>query len=154
MVAPSDLIPDAEVVASAWLKTNADLASDLFDVGPGTWRIATNVPELPVFPFVVITRIGGSMGVDTEAPIEEALMQFDAFAAKGDKRPDLRTASRVARQIAHYAHEAGSVAVSLPLGDAATVYGMELFSGPRRLLEPDLQWARYTVDMTMVYKRS
>lgn len=148
MVAPVDLIPDAEIVARRWALAIPEVAA-MLDNGDGTHRCATRLPELPEFPFLVVQRIGGTLGVDTEAPIDEALMQFDAYAGKGNKSPDYATASALGRQIAHSALELGNVVVT-----DATVYGMELFSGPRRLDEPDLLWARYTVDMTMIYRRS
>lgn len=148
MVAPADLIPDAEVIARLWAIAIPEVAADL-DNGDGTYRCATRLPENPSFPFLVVQRIGGILGVDTEAPIDEALIQFDAYGAKGNKTPDYASASQLARQIAHSAHDLGNVNVS-----NAKVYGMELFSGPRRIDEPDLMWARYSVDVTMVYRRN
>lgn len=151
MPLPTDVIPDAEAIAVAWAKADGDL-SPYLDNGDGSYRISTRVPENPSFPYLTVFRVGGVVGEDTEAPVDEALLQWDAYAVRGTKSPDYNTASQVARTLIHKARLFEGV-VSHADGDA-WVYAFDIFSGPRRLEEPETGWARYTVETTLVMRRS
>lgn len=126
-----DLIPDAEVAVRAWLLTQTDV-TDIYST-----RIATRLPEEPVFPFLTLFSAGGDF-TDGEAPLYEAVLQFDSFGARGGRHPDYASASLGIRTVMHLCRDLDNVATS-----AAHIYGCEILQGPIRIEEPDTEWARY-----------
>lgn len=132
-----DLIPDAEVVAIAWAKADADL-------GALGVEIASTLPRNPEakFPFLRGFRVGGGRDA-AEAPIDGALLQWDAYSVHGD----YATASLVARTLVAKAERAGNFVTA-----GGFVYGMTRSSGPRRVDEPVTGWARYQVDLVLTLR--
>ena len=140
------IYPDAEVIAREWALNNTNIAAIV-----GT-RVATRLPEAPTFPFLTVFRAGGSRAGDTDAPIDEPLLQWDCYGAKGQNAPDYASASLLARTLVDEADSVTGLEVTHLMGDAF-MYGFEIFAGPTRIEEPDTGWARYTVDTILVMRR-
>lgn len=136
-------IPDAEITARNWALAQPDVAAIV-----GT-RVATRLPGTPVFPFLTVFRLGGTLN-GSGASIDEPFLQWDAYAAKGENAPDYGTAYSLAMAVAEAAQNFSGAVINP--GDDAHIYLFELLDGPRRLEEPDTGWGRYTVDMTMVIR--
>lgn len=136
-----DLIPDAEVVMVAWAKADTDL--DALVAG----RVATNLPEDPEskFPFLRVLRVGGTRD-SGEAPVEHAVLQWDAYAVRGA----YQSASQVARTLV----AALDVWTPGPVGAVGWVYGHRILTGPVRVNEPETGWARFRVDVQTTFRRA
>lgn len=131
-------IPDAEVLAVNWVKSNSPLDA-LID-----GRVATRLPKNPPMPFLRVQRVAGTVD-DSEAPIDNAVLQFDSFGAEGDTTPAYESASLVARTlIEEAANFRGSV------GSFGTIMGMTILEGPRRIEEPETGYARYMVEILLM----
>lgn len=127
----TDLVPDAEVAMREWLLSEPEVTALL------STRIATRLPEDPVFPFLTLFVVGGEFAVG-EAPLYEAFVQFDAFGARGGRHPDYASASAVIRTVAYLCDQMSYVQTT-----EAHIYGCEILQMPIRMEEPDTEWARY-----------
>jgi len=65
-------MPDVEGGLRTYLRANTDLAALI-----GT-RCYFGIPDAPVFPLVVVRRVGGGDDIG-DAPIEQALVQIDCW---------------------------------------------------------------------------
>ncbi len=145
-MAEPKVIPDVETVVVQWAKDDALL--DVIHNG----RVATNLPEDPfnqdsgtpiTDPFITVFRVGGQPDRKFDGLIDRALIQIDCYGPPGG----YRQASHAARTLVARAHIfVGSVAASGP-DNLAWVFGYEIVTGPRRVHEPETNWARYIVEM-------
>lgn len=131
-------LPDAEVLAVQWVKSNSALNVLL------SGRVATRLPQGATFPFLRVYRAGGSPD-NSEAPLDHAVMQFDSFGSDGDTSPAYAEASLVARTLAEEAKEFRGTVTTY-----GTILGMTVINGPRRIEEPETGYARYLVELMMM----
>ena len=139
-------LPDSEVLIRNWAISKSSI-TDLV-----SQRIATNLPEEPTLPFVVITLLGGSIDNRGEALIGESDFQFDAYAGNygGDntkRKPDYATAYNVANTIMAeaFAQKGKKVAPGF-------IYGFIITQTVTRMDEEEVGLARYRFDATMQYR--
>jgi len=133
-------LPSPEKVIVQWAKNNSVISSIV-----GT-RVATRLPAEPTFPFLVVQVIGGGI---SEAPqpaahISENLIQFDAFAGRGNTRgfaPDYSTADNLILKVQEELQSITEIAVS----GYGVIIGTQLLSSGR-IEEGDTGYARYTLD--------
>tara|TARA_Y100000591_G_scaffold225090_1_gene196221 strand:- start:314 stop:745 length:432 start_codon:yes stop_codon:yes gene_type:complete len=133
-------LPSPEQVLVQWAKTNSVLNGIL------SGRVATRLPAEPTFPFLVIQLIGG--GIDTapqpNAHISQNLMQFDAFAGRGNTRgfaPDYATADNLILKVQEQLQSITEETVT----GYGIITGTQLLSSSR-IEEGDTGYARYTLD--------
>jgi len=134
------LLPDAEVIAVAWARNNPALNSLL------SGRVSTRLPSSPTFPHLRVFRVSGTVD-DGEAPLDQAHLQWDAYAGTGAASPDYETASLVARTLIAQTRNGG---IKVP--DIGTILGFQILAGPTRMDEPTTGWARYLVE-TLILTR-
>lgn len=139
----SELIPDAEAVMVAWAKADVGLLA--LHAGRVASRLPRENTELQ-FPFLRVVRIAGGRSA-TEAPLDTALLQWDAYAGRTENQPDFAKASRIARTLVASAAQVRGLVV----GDAF-VYGFSRFVGPRRVDEPETGWARFQLDCHVTFR--
>ena len=92
MTTPTLFVASERIVIE-WLRSEETALADTLRDSSGFWRIASRLPAPIRLPFVVVQTLpgGGSSG---EAPINETLVQFDAYAGnqvdlhQGDTAPD------------------------------------------------------------------
>jgi hypothetical protein len=147
---PTVLLPDAELVAVNWARTNPAIAAI---VGG---RVATRLPETSrlTFPFLRVFRVATGTAERSEAPTDVALLQWDAFADGSlEGGQDYGTASLLARTVAAeltvfdgYQGDPVDRRVTLGDGSEAIIDGSQVSSGPDRQTEPTTGWARYRLD--------
>lgn len=133
-------LPSPEKVMVQWAKSNSVINALV------SGRVATRLPAEPVFPFLVIQLIGGGIG---EAPqpaahISESLIQFDAFAGRGNTRgfaPDYATADNLILKVQEEIQAITEIAVT----GYGVIIGTQLLSSGR-IEEGDTGYARYTLD--------
>ncbi len=155
MTVPTTFAPSERIIVE-WLRTETDALSETLLDESGYWRIATRLPAPLRLPFVVVQALpgGGSTG---EAPINETLVQFDAYAGnqqdlhQGDLeperedgphyQPDLIASQDLATLIYGLAH-----AVRQHNNSKGTLYGIDTSFGgePFRIPEEDLGLARFS----------
>ena len=143
----TEVIPDAEVVVVAWAKANTPL---LALIGG---RVATRIPtenteQVIASGFLRVRRIGGGRS-ETEAPLDTALMQVDAYASRKNGQPDYAKASQIARTFVAAAEAVRGVALA-----SGHIYGFSRFSGPRDVDEPETGWARFQTDCYVTFRRA
>lgn len=135
------MLPDAEVLAVQWVKSNTALNAVL------SGRVATRLPRDPVFPFLTVFRVAGAPE-GSEAPLDLPALQWDAYGeSRGDAAPDYASASLVARTLIA---EMEALISPIQVGAHGTIVGFGRPTGPRRVTEPLTGWARYMVEGQMV----
>lgn len=137
---------DVEVVARRWALGNPAISAVVGN------RVATSLPADPIFPFLVVVRVGGAPLAGRDYLEDQAQIQWDCYGAKGDNKPDWAAASEAARTLVQEAHNFQGK-VNMSDGGYAKIDGMQVTGGPRRFPEIDTGWARYVVDM-IVYVTS
>ncbi len=130
--------PSVELLAVEWVRQNAPLVA-LLGANPDT-RCATRLPADPTFPFLVVFEVdSGPLHVSAE--VVSGLLQFDAYADKGD----YDAAEGLALTLIA---ECGKV-TGYTSGSEGTIQGLN-FRTKRRIDEPDTLWARYMVEIQML----
>ena len=142
-------IPNAELVAKAWLLAAVDGLDS---------NVATTLPDFP-WPnneFVQIVRVGGSPNIDV--PQFQPVMSINCFAGKkGSTKPPWGQANELAMRVvmaAYESHYAGHAAVTLtmPSGySAARVQSVYPVSEVNKTPSDPSQYALYTVDLQFVW---
>lgn len=142
------MLPDLEVITIRWIRDNTALA--LLHGG----RVSANLPDDPfgqsdggvtvTNPYITVFRVGGQP-IDSEGEllIDRGLLQLDFYAPPGD----FAGASEAARTFVAEAHAISMVHVSAggPSNDGL-IYYMDVVTGPRRVVEPETNWARFIVE--------
>ena len=159
MTTPTLFAPSERIIVE-WLRSEtAALASTLLD-DSGYWRIATRLPAPLRLPFVVIQTLpgGGSTG---EAPINETLVQFDAYAGnqqdlhQGDDQPEREDGPHyqpdliAAQDLATVLYGLAD-AVRQHSNTRGKLYGIQTQGEPFRIPEEDLGLARFSFDGLVV----
>lgn len=139
------MLPDAEILVRQWAIQVPALQA-LLDNGDGTYRVATDLPNSPVWPFLTVFRAAGAP--DTDAELDIALMQWDCYAARGNTRPDHETSSLLARTLVQELRAAGGITIA----GYGHIYGFTIIDGPRRIDEPTTGWARRKVDTFVAFR--
>lgn len=136
------VLPDTEVLLVQWAKANSALDALL------SGRVSTRIPKEPVFPLLVVSRVAGSPDIG-EAPLDQALVQWDAYGASGNDQskttPDYASASAVIRTL-----EAEAFEYRGAVGTFGTILGMRVTNGYRRIEEQNTGWSRYMVEMQVM----
>lgn len=133
-------LPDVEKLAVQWAKTRPTITTI------AAQRISTSLPKEPIFPWLTAFVVGGGVA-DGHAPMGWHMVQWDSFGAPGAHTPDYDSAYSLASALIEEAFEyQGRVA------NIGYIDGFQIVSGPRRVNEPDTNWARYMVE-TMIMTR-
>ena len=132
--------PDAELVIRNWLLTESTVTALV-----GT-HVATTMPTAMTFPFVIVQLIRQDPDAG-EAPVIQAWVQVDCYS----KKKDYATASRLARIIWDAAEAFTNRTVTVTGDTSAHVYGITL-NNLRRLPEPETEWARYMLDLSVTMR--
>ena len=133
-------LPSPEKVMVQWAKNNSVLNALI------SGRVATRLPAEPTFPFLVVQLVGGGVGdaPQPDAHISEVLIQFDAFAGRGNTRgfaPDYGTADNLILKVQEELQKITTEVVS----GYGVIIGTQLLSSGR-IEEGDTGFARYTLD--------
>jgi len=128
---PLAILPDAELVATAYLRGHEDVAPI---VGA---RVYTELPESPVYPLLRVQRVGGVTRVPRR--LDSARMQVEAWA----------TTKQAARDLAATAHaalwDAGGHTV-----EGAVITGVEDVLGLTWFADPVTHRPRYLFDVVLL----
>lgn len=135
------VLADAEALAVSWAKDDPDINAIV------QGRVATNLPASPTFPFLTVFRIGGRTDA-VQYLSDRAYLQWDCYASAGANKPDLRTASLLARTLVSKANNFQGL-ITPAAGEAGVVMGFEIITGPRRVPELDSDWGRFLVETFM-----
>lgn len=140
--------PSVERTLVAWAKGHTPI-TDICTAA----RISTRLPEEPGFPYLTVKRIAGGP-VDTEAPIDYALVQWDCYGQRANRNttppklsPDYQKAENLALAVMNAAQDLTNFA------EEGHVYGMQVFT-LRRLPEEETMWAHYAVDMFVTIREN
>lgn len=143
---PAIVLPDPEEVAVRWAKSDPDLAALTTPAGDPEPHISTLIPEGATSPWLRVIRIPGG-SIDTEAPIDHAMLQWDCFAWRDQGSPDFIGASLLGRTLVAKARVfAGKILESY-------IYGFTITAGPERMPADERTWARYRVDTQISLRR-
>lgn len=127
--------PDIEGGLRDYLRAHGDVVAAV-----GT-RIFFGVPDTPTFPLVTVQRVGGGDDL-SEAPIDQALVQFDVWGeldANGHgKKADADTVRRAVRQALH------DIRGATALNASTVAYGATV-TDDRWLPDPNNDRPRYSV---------
>ena len=130
------MLPDVEVLARRWAINDTEISALI------NTRCSTRLPKNPTFPYLTVFRVGGQPERLEEPVIDQALIQWDCYAGKGNNAPKYSEASELMRTLVDSAErfEGGSV------GGLGVILGFQT-NNVIRQEEPSTGWARYTVDM-------
>lgn len=145
----ASLIPaNPELVAIAWLNSLSYTASAPL--------VGTTVPQDPTAyaqGFVQVTVVGGI--TDNDLPERKTVFQFDVYVPSiNSKKPQWGRASAVAENIVRGTSGFNNVTGAYSLGagfEQARVQGALLASDPRRVNNDPQGYARYTVDIQIMW---
>lgn len=125
------MFPQVEPLLIEWAKANTNLAA----IHGG--RVASRLPNNPPLPFLTVFRVTGSPEVGL--PIDQAFVQWDAYAGTAGATPDYGVADVLALTLINELRAAENLSTSFGWLYGATVldYG--------RVEADDLRWARYRI---------
>jgi len=140
------MLPDLETLVVSWAKQNTSVDALI------SGRVSTSLPANPVFPYLVVQRVGGNPEY-RDYELDRGLVQWDAYGSRGDSKPDYRSASKLVRTVISELMKLNNSFLNVTqTGEAAKVYNVQVTSGPRRVPGPDTGWARYSAD-TLFFTR-
>lgn len=126
---------DAEGAARSWARALPSLVAG---------RVFFGMPERPVFPLVLVQRVGSGRG-GGDTPIDNALIQFDIYGT------DHRAKAQVGALAVYLQGQAESLLCGTPMGDAvalsATVERGPDWRPVPTAEEPRHHQARYQLDV-------
>lgn len=81
-------LPDVEKLVSEFLRNQAEVSTAISD------RVYTAIPNNPVWPLLLVRRIGGIPRVGRPLAVDEPLVQLDAYGGTKKQAHDLAETTR------------------------------------------------------------
>lgn len=135
-------MPDAERLAVAWCLANDPIRAAL----GGLPNVGTRLPATWTGQYLRCVRIPG-LTKDLYVDLDNAMIQFDAYAPRGSSGPDYAAASTLIRTVIDEADKAASLLIA---AEGGVIESWQILDGPSRVEEPETGWARYRADLLLV----
>jgi hypothetical protein len=135
--------PDIEGGMRAFLRADAGVQTAL----GASQRVFFDIPDRPTWPLVAVSRIGGGVSLESEAPVDEALISFDCWGElDGNGRPRWRDLWVVVNAVRSALFQ---IRGRTTLTTGVDVFGANVV-GVVRAPDPDNGRPRYTVTAEVI----